>query len=244
MIKKFAKQADIFLSEYIGGGFSVFCDHYNKSINKIIDNKSCNTMDIDEWQVSRNFRVTSSVLEVDEGKKEAGSFLAKKFNEKKYDIYLVDYGCGLLGGTLSILQNIERSCNLMLYDPDPTIIDYIKNSSSKYRVCTNDFKRISDHETYTDLLLWSVDYTLSDKELKAILDDCNMKGAELHILTPFTGGFIQKLRFVYLRLMSKSKIREMGRARSIKSFKKIANKFSVTTHINDRYYYLHLTPIK
>lgn len=244
MIKKFAKKVDIFLSEYFGGGFSVFCDHYVKSINKTIDNKSCNTMDLDEWQISKNFRGNSSFLKVDEGKKATGLFLAKKFNEKEYNINLVDYGCGLLGGTLSILQNLERPCNLMLYDPDPTVIDYIKNSFSKFKICTNDFKLISDNETYTDLLLWSVDYTLSDKELRAILNDCSMKGAELHILTPFTGGFIQKLRFAYLRLKSKTKIREMGRARSIKSFKKLANKFSVTTHINDRYFYLHFTPIK
>ena len=224
MLKTVLKRVDIWISSQIGCGFSVFSGYYDKTILKIIGGVPCSTMALSEWSVEGEgkFRGTQANVVADQGKTAAAVSLAKHFNKLGRNIVLLDYGCGLLGGTISVLKNLKVEYELLLYDPDPTVINALNESIISAKLCTNDFSKIRSNEKYTDLILWSVDYTLSDAELKEILHDCSLKGASVHILTPFTGGVISRLHFAYLRRKANLEVKEIGRARSLRSFKKIA----------------------
>lgn len=245
MLKTIAKRLDIFISTHMGGGFSVFSGYYDKTILKIIDVVPCSTMALSEWSAEGEgkFRDIQANVVADKGKTAAAVSLAQYFNKLGRNIVLLDYGCGLLGGTISVLKNLKVEYELLLYDADPTVINALNESFISAKLCTNDFSNISSNEKYTDLILWSVDYTLSDAELKEILHDCSLKGASVHILTPFTGGWISRLHFAYLRGKTRQEVKEIGRARSVRSFKKITRNFNLTVNVLNRYYHICLTPI-
>ena len=70
-----------------------------------------------------------------------------------------------------------------------------------------------------------------------------MKVASVHIVTTFTVGVISRLHFAYLRRKANLEVKEIGRARSLRSFKKIANNFDLTINVLNRDYHICLIPI-